>query len=188
MVRVKNKWNQNSAPRSCAQMANAVAGVCFKLASGVVLNLENENFETDTQVDRIEIMEEVACFLIHVIDRRIHASASEGQRRDFITALVRDLARLLEDSRIDVQGPGSYQAAFIERVNVRSSEYSTYGFSEQEGGSFAMRCQLGNQVQSTMGERDNKWIPDYIVGREAPEIENAIKKSLSGLVNFSHSE
>ena len=185
MVRVKNKWNQNAAPRSCAQMANAVAGVCFKLASGVVLNLENENFETETQVDRIEIMEELLCFLVHIVDRRIHSSASEDQRTEFITALVTDLARLLEDSRIDVQGTGQYQSVFIERVNIRSSEYSTFSFSSEEGGSFAMRCQLGNRVQSTMGERDNKWIPDYIVGREAPEIENAIKKSLDGLVNFS---
>jgi len=35
-----------------------------------------------------------------------------------------------------------------------------------------------------MGERDSRWIPDYIVGREAPEIEAALKRSLAGLVSF----
>jgi len=39
-----------------------------------------------------------------------------------------------------------------------------------------------------MGERDNRWIPDYIVGREAPEIETALKRSLSGLVTFDQSK
>jgi hypothetical protein len=35
-----------------------------------------------------------------------------------------------------------------------------------------------------MGARDNKWIPDYIIGREAPEIEATLRLSLSGLVAF----
>jgi hypothetical protein len=39
-----------------------------------------------------------------------------------------------------------------------------------------------------MGERDKRWIPDYIVGREAPEIETALKRSLSGLVIFDKPE
>jgi hypothetical protein len=38
-----------------------------------------------------------------------------------------------------------------------------------------------------MGERDKRWIPDYMVGREAPEIETSLKRSLSGLVSFSDS-
>ncbi len=47
-----------------------------------------------------------------------------------------------------------------------------------------MRCRLGDRVKVTMGERNNRWIPDYIIGREAPEIETALDRSLSGLVKF----
>ena len=45
-----------------------------------------------------------------------------------------------------------------------------------------MRSQLGNHIQAVMGEKDNKWIPDYILGRDAPEIENSLRRSLNGLV------
>ncbi len=97
------------------------------------------------------------------------------------------MARMLEDSRVDVQGEAEYQAAFLGKVNRRSGDYAGYSFSEEDGGSFAMRCRLGARVQAAMGERDKRWIPDYIVGREAPEIETALKRSLSGLVTFKTS-
>jgi hypothetical protein len=186
MIRVKKKWNQANTSRTIPQMANAIAGNCFKLSAEVVLNLENENFETTTQTQRIDVMEEMVCFLVHVVDRYIYSRGDEKQRSEFISALVTDLARLLEDSRFDVQGEASYQAAFIDKANARSSDYARFSFSEQDGSSFAMRCQLGNRVQASMGERDSKWIPDYVIGREAPEIESSIIRSLKGLVEFSH--
>ena len=184
MVRVKKNWNQQAAPRSLAQMANAIGSTIWKLAANVVLNLENENFETTTQGQRIDIMEEAVCYLAHYCDRWTYDRADQAQRSEFISSLVRDLARMLEDSRIDVQGDGEYQAAFLEKMNQRSGDYAGYGFSAEEGGSFAMRCRFGDQVRDSMGARDNRWIPDYIVGREAPEIETALKRSLSGLVAF----
>ncbi len=181
MVRVKKGWNRKQNPRSLAQMANAVGATVWKLAANVVLNLENENFETQTQAQRIDVMEEIVCYLVHVCDRWIYDQVDQAQRAEFVSALVRDLARLLEDSRWDVQGEGEYQADFIDKINQRSSDYAGYSFDE-EGASFAMRCRLGDRVQAGMGERDQRWIPDYIVGREAPEIESALKRSLAGLV------
>ena len=184
MVRVKKRWNRDAAPRSIAQMANAICATIWKLAAEVVLNLENENFETDTQGQRIDIMEEVIAYLVHISDRLVYPQASEEQRAEFISSLVKDLARMLEDSRVDVQGEGEYQADFFARVNQRSGDYAGYSFDQQEGASFAMRCRLGGLVRDAMGERDRRWIPDYIVGREAPEIETALQRSLSGLVSF----
>jgi hypothetical protein len=35
-----------------------------------------------------------------------------------------------------------------------------------------------------MGIRDERWIPDYIVGREAPAVETALQRSLTGLVRI----
>jgi hypothetical protein len=35
-----------------------------------------------------------------------------------------------------------------------------------------------------MGVRDERWIPDYIVGREAPAVEASLKRSLIGLVRI----
>ena len=184
MVRVKKNWNQDSAHRSLPQMANAIGATIWKLAANVLLNLENENFETTTQAQRVDILEEVVCYLVHFCDRWLYPQTDHEQRSEFISSLVKDMARMLEDSRIDVQGESEYQAAFVDKLNQRSKDYAGFSFSDDEGGSFAMRCRLGTHLQETMGERDNRWIPDYIVGREAPEIEIALKRSLAGLVSL----
>ena len=184
MVRVKKRWNQQGAPRSIAQMANAIAASIWKLAADVVLNLENENFETVTQGQRVDLVEELVSYLVHFSDRWIFERADADQRAEFVSCLAADLARLIEDSRVDVQGEGVYRAAFVERLNDRSGDYAGYRFSDEDGCSFAMRCRLGEYVRAVMGERDNRWIPDYIVGREAPQIEAALRRSLDGLVRF----
>lgn len=188
MVRIKKRWNQHGKPRSMAQMANAIAATVWKLAAGVLLNLENENFETATQGQRVDILEELVAYLVHYCDRWIFAKVDQQQRAEFISCLARDLARMLEDSRIDVQGEAEYQQTFLEKMNQRSGDYAVFSFSETEGASFAMRCRLGERVQLTMGDRDNRWIPDYIVGREAPEIEVALNRSLAGLVSFENGD
>ena len=162
MVRVKKGWNRKQKPRSLAQMANAVASTVWKLAANVVLNLENENFETQTQAQRVDVMEEIVCYLVHVCDRWIFPRVDESGRAEFVSALVADLARLLEDSRVDVQGEGEYRSAFIDKINQRSGEYARYTFDDSEGASFAMRCKFGDRVRVSMGERDQRWIPDYI--------------------------
>ena len=184
-MRVIKKWNQKSHPRTIEQMSNAVVAAIWKLAAQVVLNLENENFETTTQGQRLDVMEELVIFLVHMADRRTCAQTSADNRNRFITALVKDLARMLEDSRIDVQQDGDYITPFIEKTNLRTGEYSTYTFSDDGGASFAMRCVLGAHIMESMGALDNKWIPDYIIGREAPEIEATLKLALTGLVEFN---
>lgn len=184
MVRVKNSWNQQSRPRSLPQMANAIGATIWKLSAGVLLNLENENFETTTQGQRVDALEEVICYLVHFCDRWIYPQADQQQRDEFISSLARDMARMLEDSRVDVQGGDDYQSVFVDKLNQRSQDYAAFSYSANDGASFAMRCRLGNYLQDAMGARDNRWIPDYIVGREAPEIEVALRKSLTGLVSL----
>ncbi|MCP4982535.1 MAG: hypothetical protein GY935_18820 [Gammaproteobacteria bacterium] len=184
MVRIKKRWNQDARPRPVTQMANGIGASVWKLAAEVLLNLENENFETATQTQRVDVLEELVCYLVHFCDRWTYPKADQAQRSEFISCLVGDMARMLEDSRVDVQGEGEYQSVFVDKLNQRSGDYADYGFSEAEGGSFAMRCRLGERVQLSMGDRDNRWIPDYIVAREAPQMEAALTTSLAGLVNF----
>jgi hypothetical protein len=183
-MRVNKKWNQKSRSRSVEQMANAIAAAIWKLGAQVVLNLENENFETTTQGQRLDVMDELVIFLVHMSDRRISEQTDADNRGQFISALVKDLARMLEESRTDIGETGDYQSSFIDRCNLRTQEYSEYNFSLEEGASFAMRCVLGGHISERMGARDNKWIPDYIIGREAPEIETTLRLSLTGLVVF----
>lgn len=187
-MRVNKRWNQKSQPRSIEQMSNVIAAAIWKLAAQVLLNLENENFETTTQGQRLDIMDEMVIFLVHMADRYVFEQTSADNRRQFVSFLVKDLARMLEESRNDVDQIDDHQTAFVEKTNRRSAEYSRYQFSSVEGASFAMRCLLGDHVMETMGTRDNKWIPDYIIGREAPEVEATLRQTLAGLVAFDDFE
>ena len=187
-MRVIKRWNQKSRPRTIEQMANAVAAAIWKLSSQVVLNLENENFETTTQAHRLDVVDELVIFLVHLADRRIYEQTSSDNRSRFVSALAKDMARMLEESRIDMQGPADYKTPFIEKTNQRAAEYSTYKFSLQEGTGFGLYRALGAHVMESTGARDNKWIPDYIIGREAPEIEIGLRRTLDGLVHFDDQE
>ncbi|MCZ6578721.1 MAG: hypothetical protein O6927_05160, partial [Gammaproteobacteria bacterium] len=82
-MRVNKKWNQKSRSRSVEQMANAVAAAIWKLAAQVLLNLENENFETTTQGQRLDVMEELVIFLVHMSDRRIIVQTDADNRAAF---------------------------------------------------------------------------------------------------------
>ncbi len=181
-MRTKKSWNQKTRERSLEQMANAICSTIWKLAQNVVLTLENDDFETSTHSQRMDVMEEVVCYLIHFSDRWIYEQATAEQRAEFVSSLARDLGRLFQENREDIEGEGSYAKAFFEKLNARSADYGSYSYDQDEGCSFAMRCQLGNQIQSVMGAKDSKWIPDYIVGRDAPEIESSLRRSLKGLV------
>ena len=183
-MRVNKRWNQKSRPRSIAQMSNVIAAAIWKLASQVVLNLENENFETTTQGQRLDVIDELVIFLVHMADRHIFEQTGTENRSQFVSVLVKDLARMLEESRSDVDQIGDHKSAFIEKTNLRCAEYGGYRFSLEAGASFAMRCLLGAYVMEMMGARDNKWIPDYIIGREAPTIEATLRQTLVGLVGF----
>jgi hypothetical protein len=183
-MRVIKRWNQKSQPRSIAQMANVIAAAIWKLAAQVVLNLENENFETTTQGQRLDIMDELVIFLVHMADRHVFSQTSVHNRGQFISVLVKDLARMLEESRDDVEQIGDHQSAFVGKINLRTAEYGECKYSPDEGASFAMRCLLGTHVMEMMGARDNKWIPDYIIGREAPQMEATLRQALTGLVEF----
>jgi hypothetical protein len=47
-----------------------------------------------------------------------------------------------------------------------------------------MRSVFGDFVKEAIGARDNKWIPGYIIGWEAPLVKSALKRTLAGLVDF----
>ena len=183
-MRISKRWNQKSRPRSIEQMSNVVAAAIWKLAAQIVLNLENENFETTTQGQRLDVMDELVIFLVHMADRHIFEQTGAANRSQFVSVLVKDLARMLEDSRNDVDQIGEHQFVFVEKTNLRCTEYGGYQFSLESGASFAMRCLLGAYVMEMMGARDNKWIPDYIIGREAPAAEITLRQTLTGLVGF----
>jgi hypothetical protein len=183
MARLKAGWNLKDRVRGVEDIASAVGANIWKIAGDRLLSLENEGFETVSSAQRLDVIAEFAAFLVHMTDRMVYDDLDESQRQAFITALGLRLTHLMQDNRIDANGPGDYREAFVGFLNDRTCEYAQCTFSKQEGPGFGLRRILGEHVRSRMGAKDNKWIPDYVMDREAPMAVGDLKRALAGLVD-----
>lgn len=184
MVRLRTRWNLKDRDRSIEQIASAVGVNIWKIASEGLLNLENEGFETISQAQRLDVIAEFIAFMIHVSDRLVYGDMSDEERREFITALALHLTNTMQDNRIDANGPGQYQDAFIQLLNSRMEDYSECSYTDQEGPGFSLKRILGERVRDQMGAKDNKWIPDYIIDAEAPKAVESLKKVLHSMLDL----
>lgn len=181
-IRVKAKWNQKERERSFGDVGSALAFNAWKQAAQIVLNLENEGFQTDSNPQRLDVVAENLAFMVQVADRMVHERLDDEDRALFVNAFAGKLIAYMADNRRDVQGEGDWKAPFVELLNRRAADYAGADWSPAEGASFKLRRLYGEHVAAAMGEKDNRWIPDYIIDREAPEAERVLKRALPTLL------
>ena len=181
-LRVKNKWQDKDRERSVEDTAGVIAFNLWKIASANVLSLENENFQTDTQSQRVDVISEFLAFFVHVVDRLlVEKEFEEEDRRKLIVALAMSLAKTIKDNRVDFVGEGDHSQAFVELLNERMSEYAGFAYTDGEPG-FQLRRRVGEHVQQKMGEKDNKWVPDQVMDIEIPDAMKVFKRVMRGLI------
>ncbi len=180
MARLKTKWNLQDRKRTPEEIASVIAFNLWLLAGDSCLFLENEGFETQTQSQRLDVIAEFVAFGAHIADRMVFDEMTAAERELFINSLGQHLANTMQTNRQDVCGAGDYRKNFINLMNDRMNEYSECGYSEQHGPSFSMRRLAGNNVQAVMGEKDNKWIPDYVIDSEIPKLLLGLKRVFKG--------
>ena len=181
VVRVKSRWKDKGKKRSLEDIAGALAFIEWRIAGAALLNLENEGFQTDSQSQRLDVLQEFCAFLIHVSDRLMHESMTDEQRQRFITALALKLAETYHGNRTDAEGRGeNFRQTFIDILNARMADYAEFNFQDGEPG-YACRRYLGECVTDSMGPRDRKWISDQVMEIEIPEMLKTLQKGLSGL-------
>ena len=181
MARLKAKWNQKNRERTPEQIASAVSSNIWLLAADGCLNLENEGFETNTQSQRLDVISEFLAFSLHLVDRMTYGELEEDERVRFINALGVCLANLIYDNRLDANGPGEHRKEFIKLLNDRMDEYSECDYQQDTGPGFSLRRIFGNHVMAVMGEKDKKWIPDYVMDMEAPKVVKGLERVMRGM-------
>ena len=181
MARLKAKWNQKNRERTPEQIASAIGSNVWLLAADGCLNLENEGFETSTHSQRLDVITEYLAFSLHLVDRMTYGELDENERTRFINALGVCLANLVQDNRVDANGPGEYRTAFVELLNQRMDDYSECRYDTETGPGFSLKRMLGNHVMEVMGKKDKKWIPDYVIDVEAPKIVKGINRVMHGM-------
>lgn len=179
MARLKTKWNQAERKRKPEEIAGVIGFNLWVLAAESCLFLENEGFETASRFQRLDVIGEFIAFGAHVADRMVFDEMTATEREIFVNALGQHLADTMQGNRSDVE-VGEYRSDFINLLNGRMNEYSECSYSEQDGPSFSMRRIAGNYVRDVMGDKDNKWIPDYVIDSEIPKLLIALKRVFKG--------
>ncbi len=179
-MRMKSKWGKNGKQRSVADNASAAAFISWRIAQDALLDLENEDYQTDNLQQRMAVVVEFVIFLAHLADRITYERMSAEERQEFVVTMVQHLARTYQASMEDIDGIKDYKKDFIDLVNDRMSDYSEMPYDEDEP-SFVMRRYLGTKVQDVMGDRHNKWIETQVLEINAPEAIKHLKKAIDDL-------
>jgi len=177
---MKSKWGKNSKQRSVADNASAAAFIAWRIAQDALLDLESEDYQTDSLKQRMDVVVEFVIFLAHLADRITYERMSAEEREEFVITMVQHLARTHQASMEDIDGIKDYKEDFIQLVNERMSDYSEMPYEEGEP-SFVMRRYLGTKVQIVMGERHNKWIETQVLEINAPTAIKQLNKAIDDL-------
>ncbi|MGM0553995.1 MAG: hypothetical protein ACQETK_09415 [Pseudomonadota bacterium] len=189
-LRLRNRWKQDERPRSLEDVASAAASNAWRAACNGVLNLENEDFETRTQDQRLELIQEFVIFLLHFADRRVSERFSQDERIRFVTAMALRLAGLLEENLAELHaGPDRVPApvegvreAFVDKVNARSDEYAECRYSAEDGPGFSLWRAFAARVSEALGPGNRQWAIDQVMAIDGPEAVEAFAPALDSLL------
>lgn len=189
-LRLRNRWKQGERSRTLEDVATVSAANAWRVACNGVLSLENEQFETQTQYQRLDIIEEFVIFLLHLTDHQVYGKFSEEERARFITAMALRLAGLVKENRADNRQPEGqrhltpedYQRAFIDKLNARISVYGECRYDPLEGPGFGLMRAFAEWVSEALGPRNREWAIDQVLTIEGPEAVEKYTASLDALL------
>ena len=191
-MRIKSHWFRPGAGRSAAEQASAMAFIVWRVAQQMLKRMRGADFDIDAGAPYFAFMREVLAFLVAVTDRLAYARLDGAQRAEFTVALVRHLARTLQENEIDLLGPvpvggTPYADSFIDLVNELADHYAEFGAdpmappSEGFTPDFAFLRYLGTRLEPTLPEKDRRWVLDQVMAIEAPEAVATVQRSMREL-------
>lgn len=176
-IRIKTKWSKQEREVSVEDAVSVLAFNAWKIGMQALLEIENENFQVDTQTQRVDIMEEIVSFMIHITDRMVYESIDDEGRAALITLYAQKMSDHVQENARDFKGKGDHRTPFINKLNERMTDYSDTTWKADENiPGFSMGRVFGNHVSHALGPRDQKWALDYIQQVLLPEILTAYKK------------
>ncbi|CAA6822957.1 MAG: Unknown protein [uncultured Thiotrichaceae bacterium] len=178
-IRIKTKWSKQERDVSVEDAVSVLAFNAWKIGMQTLLEIENENFQVDTQQQRVAIIEEVMSYLIHIIDRMVFDTIDDEGRASIITEYAKKIADHVQDNARDFSGPGDYRTPFIEKLNLRMDDYADCMWDDERNlPGFNMGRVFGNHVTNALGERDQKWALDYVSQVLLPDVMQTYKRAV----------
>ena len=185
-IRIKTKWSKEEREVTVEDAVSVLAFNSWKIGMQTLLEIENEDFQIDTQQQRIEVIEEIMAFMVQSLDRIVHESLNDEDRGALISMYAKKLSDHVHDNARDFSGPGDYRTPFINKLNKRFNGYAdTKWNSDKHEPGFSMGREFGINISDVLGPKDKKWALDYIQQVLMPEFYSLFKKTVKsvGLVD-----
>jgi hypothetical protein len=192
-MRIKSRWFKTGDSKSDAEQASAMAFIVWRVAQQMLKRMRGAQFDIDAGPMYFAFMREVLVFLVAVTDRIAHARLTVVGRSEFTVALVRHVARTLQESEDEwlgaaVAGAPSHADTFIDLVNEVTQHYAEFGAEPgvPDAGvgfhpDFAFVRYLGKRLEPTLPEKDRRWVIDQVMAAEAPEALGIVQSSMRNL-------
>jgi len=181
-IRIKTKWSKEERDVSVEDAVSVLAFNSWKIGMQTLLEIENEEFQIDTQQQRIEVLEEIMAFMIQALDRIVHETLNDEDRATLISLFANKLADHVQDNARDFSGPGDYRTPFINKLNERFSGYAETKWNEEKDEpGFSMGREFGTNITQVLGPKDQKWALDYIQQVLMPEFYALYKKTIKSV-------
>ena len=181
-MRIRNKW-RSAKPRELQDNATAGAYIIWQIALHFAKNLHREEFDYESDQQRIRVIAEYLIFLSHITDRLAYQRLDDHQRQVYISTVVEQVARQYQRNVEQIMGSGDYRSGFLGAINSRFDEYARGTFDGDEPG-YAARRLLGNRIQDIMGQcQTNKWVIQQIIDIDSLDATSRLIKGIKPLLD-----
>ena len=186
-IRIKSEWFRNGAAKTPRQTASAMAFITWRVAQNMLKQMRTADFDIEVGPQYFAFTSEVLVFLTQVQDRMAFAHMGAEGRGEFITALVRRVAEVLQENEDTLLGaPAAGQPShfdrFIDLYNELSDHYAEFGCAADEP-DFGFVRYLGHRIEALMPAKDQRWVVDQVMAIEVPEAVQMIQRAMQGVLS-----
>ena len=186
-IRIKSQWFRSGASKTPQQTASAMAFIAWRVAQNMLKQMRTAHFDIDIGEQYFAFTREVLVFLTQVLDRMAFERMGPEGRGEFITALVKRVAEILQDNEdgllgVPPAGQPSYYDQFIDLFNELADHYADFGF-DATGPDFAFVRYLGHRIEALMPQKDQRWVVDQVMAAEVPDAVLYLQRAMQGVLS-----
>lgn len=186
-IRIKSQWFQTGTAKTPQQTASAMAFIAWRVAQNMLKQMRTAHFDIEVGPQYFAFTREVLVFLAQVLDRMAYECMGAEGRVEFITALVRRVAEVLQENEdtmlgLPPAGAPSHFDEFIDLFNELADHYADFGYTS-DGPDFAFVRYLGHRIEALMPAKDQRWVVDQIMATEVPEAVEILTRAMQGVLS-----
>ncbi len=181
-IRIKTRWSKENREVSMEDSVSVLAFNSWKIGMQTLLEIENQDFDINSQMQRIHILEEISAFMIQAVDRMIHGTTSDEDRAATINYYAKKMADHVHENARDFGDLDDYRSPFIQKLNDRFPVYSETRWDEdKDEPSFSMSREFASNVAAALGDRDRQWALDYLQQVLLPDFFPVFKRTIKSI-------